>query len=163
VTRGARRIVVLIAVLLYVGATVAYGVWAQSKVNAWSVERSVRIAASRVVYVTPTGEKYHRRSHYAQQNHAISLYEAKEQGLEPCRICFREQISSGIVIPNSIERRADRIELLASLPWYQYHWIAMVLLFTLGLIILTGLALLTPLLVPRLLQRFSKPRADTFH
>lgn len=138
-TRGRKQILILIAVLLNVGGAVSYGLSGRSKVNAWSVERVSRIAASPAVYVTPTDGRYHRKNHYAEQTHAISLYEAKEQGLEACGICFPGQIFSGAVFPNPIERRAGRIELLPTLPWFELYWVAvLIVISTTGILFVVG-------------------------
>lgn len=41
------------------------------------------------VYVTDTGERYHRGScmHLRRSKHAVSLKEAKRRGYTPCKVC----------------------------------------------------------------------------
>lgn len=45
--------------------------------------------ASLIVYRTPSGERYHRATcgHVRGKGIALSLAEAKERGLTPCRVC----------------------------------------------------------------------------
>lgn len=45
--------------------------------------------ATETVYRTPAGERYHRPTcrHVKGKEIALSLPEAKEQGLTPCRVC----------------------------------------------------------------------------
>lgn len=40
-----------------------------------------------VVYRTETGKKYHRAGCRHLSKHKVSLKEAKEQGLTPCKVC----------------------------------------------------------------------------
>ncbi len=46
---------------------------------------------ARLVYATPTGEKYHRQTcrtlAKSKVVEAITIEEAKERGLEPCKVC----------------------------------------------------------------------------
>ena len=47
---------------------------------------------SDIVYITDTGEKYHRDGcQYLRQSkqHAISLEDAQNEGYSPCKKCFR--------------------------------------------------------------------------
>lgn len=48
-------------------------------------------SSSRMVYVTPTGTKYHlkdcRTLKKSKSAEAITVEEAKGRGLEPCKIC----------------------------------------------------------------------------
>lgn len=46
-------------------------------------------AASPIVYRTPSGERYHRATcgHVKGKGIELSLAEAKERGLTPCRVC----------------------------------------------------------------------------
>jgi hypothetical protein len=41
------------------------------------------------VYITRTGEKYHRRScqHLARSKYPVSLKDAKQRGYAPCKVC----------------------------------------------------------------------------
>lgn len=41
------------------------------------------------VYITDTGERYHRGScrHLSHSKHAVSLKEAKQRGYTPCKVC----------------------------------------------------------------------------
>ena len=45
--------------------------------------------ASEIVYRTPSGKRYHRATcgHVRGKEIAVSLAEAEEQGLTPCRVC----------------------------------------------------------------------------
>lgn len=127
-----KRFLLLMAALVYVTAACLYGMSARSRVNDWARERASRIASSPIVYATSTGGKYHKQKHYADQNHPISLYEAKEQALEACKICFHDEFFAGGVFPSLIERKADKIELVKPLSWYQYHWFLVVLIVPVG-------------------------------
>lgn len=104
-----------------------YGLWAHRKVRQWSQVRGERIAASPKIHMDPEGEKYHNARHYADRTREVSLYEAKETGLEPCKICFRHRIASGVIIEHPVERQAEDIQVLPRLPWLVTHWLASII------------------------------------
>ncbi len=52
----------------------------------WARERQALIDSSPTVFITPTGEKYHRLYHYHNRTRPLSLYEASEQHYEACRV-----------------------------------------------------------------------------
>lgn len=55
-----------------------------STIHHW---RQTNIVHSPTVFITSTGEKYHRAYHYKGYNFAVSLFEADEKGYKPCKNC----------------------------------------------------------------------------
>jgi hypothetical protein len=39
------------------------------------------------VYITRTGERYHKAYHYSDRDYKISLYSALHKGYTPCQVC----------------------------------------------------------------------------
>jgi len=72
------------ALLVYVLIIGTYLGIAIPTVHNW---RQTNISNSPTVFVTSTGEKYHRAYHYRGRNFAISLFEADEKGYKQCRVC----------------------------------------------------------------------------
>jgi hypothetical protein len=119
----------IVGVCLYLVVAGVYGFWAYRKVNQWSQQRAERISASPKVWITPEGTKYHGDRHLADQSRQISLYEAKEADLQPCRTCFRQRLWNGYIAEHPIERQAEDIQVLTPLPWHITHWgISLILL-----------------------------------
>lgn len=73
-----------IGLLLYILIISTYLGISISTIDHW---RQNNIANSPIVYITRTGEKYHRAYHYYGRNSAISLFEADEKEYNPCGVC----------------------------------------------------------------------------
>jgi hypothetical protein len=86
----------------------------ENKVDQW---RETNIRNSPTVYITKTGEKYHKRYHYYGRSHSISLIEAKEKGYLPCGTC-----KPPILVKNSVKPIAP--------VYYFQHWIIMSIIFS---------------------------------
>lgn len=72
---------VLLVYVLIIGTYIGIAI---PSVNHW---RQTNIANSPTVYITNTGEKFHRAYHYHGHNFAISLFEADEKGYKQCKVC----------------------------------------------------------------------------
>lgn len=112
-----KKSLLIVAIGLYVASAGVYGIWAHRKVNQWSQTRAKEIAASPKVNITPEGTKYHRWGHYRDRSKEVSLYEAKEQGFEHCKICF----------PASYDRN---VFITPPPPWPVAHWLAVIIALT---------------------------------
>jgi hypothetical protein len=118
----------VVVVCFYMVVAGAYGFWAHHKTHQWTQQRAERIASSPKVYITAEGKKYHNERHYPGKSKEVSLYEAKELGLEACKICFRQRIRGGSIVPNSMEQEEDGIVVLPLLPWPVLHWITVLII-----------------------------------
>ena len=105
--KNKQRVVVLVAALTYLAAIVAYTIPVYNAESAWAARRQELIGQSGTVYVTPSGEKYHRAYHYHGRDSPVSLYEATEQGYEPCLVC----------------RPPAQVALLNPPNWFLHHWL----------------------------------------
>jgi len=75
----------LLRIIIFVIILGTYLVFSITQVNNW---RKRNIESSPKVYITKTGEKYHRAYHYRGRNIEISLFEANEKGYDPCMVCL---------------------------------------------------------------------------
>src|SRR5947209_7729097 len=102
-----RKVWLALSGLLYLTLLSAYTLPVYSAESAWAAHRQELIRQSGAVYVTPSGEKYHRAYHYHGRNSPVSLYEATEQGYESCQVC----------------RPPAQVALLDPPNWFLHHWL----------------------------------------
>lgn len=74
----------LFKIIIFVLIVGTYIIFAVTILNTW---RKDKINNSPIVYITQTGEKYHRAYHYHRKNYPISLFIADEKGYVPCKVC----------------------------------------------------------------------------
>lgn len=101
----------LAGLIIYVLTLGIYLTVAITAVHQW---RQSNIDNSPIVYITSTGEKYHKGYHYHGRNFSISLFEADEKGYVACRVCK----------PAIAPRYAGKPE------FYFYHWIITTIFFS---------------------------------
>ena len=67
---------------------------------------------AQTVYKTPSGAKYHLASCHAVKNvsEQISITQAKELGLEPCKICKPQNINALGSSPNKAKGEGETVQ-----------------------------------------------------
>src|SRR4029078_13016607 len=67
---------------------------------------------AQVVYKTPSGKKYHLATCQMVKNvsEKITLSEAREQGLEPCKICNPQTLSDSNNSPNKAQGEGTTVQ-----------------------------------------------------